>query len=208
MELHEDVELASRRNGGVEVRLTWRPADDTATAADDVARLAESLGINGAVVAGQSWGGNVVVRLAAKHPDIVAALALIDGGWLSPSNEFDSWETAERTLRPPEVDGRSAEQMRMMLRASHPRWSDDAIDATVANLEVTPDGTIRRRLSIPRHMQIVRSMWDDPPTQDYQHVRMPVLLMPALPSDADSAAGRRARVARSSCASRPSAAAR
>ena len=33
MELHEDVELASRRNGGVAVRLTWRRADDTCTVA-------------------------------------------------------------------------------------------------------------------------------------------------------------------------------
>jgi pimeloyl-ACP methyl ester carboxylesterase len=169
---------------------------DTATAADDVARAAESLGIKSAVVVGQSWGGNVVVRLAAKHPEVVAALALVDGGWLSPSSEFDSWEAAERTLRPPEIDGRSAAQMRAMLRASHPQWSDDAIDATAANLAVMPDGTIRRRLSIPHHMQIVRSMWNDPPTPDYSAIRVPVLLMPALPADPGTAAGRRARVAR------------
>jgi hypothetical protein len=29
MEGHEDVELASRRNGGVAVRLTWRRVDGT-----------------------------------------------------------------------------------------------------------------------------------------------------------------------------------
>jgi len=169
---------------------------DTGTAAEDVARVAESLGIKDAVVAGQSWGGNVVVRLAAKHPDLVAALALVDGGWFSPSTQFDSWETAERTLRPPDIDGRSAAQMRAILRNSHPQWRDDAIDATAANLSVQPDGTIRRRLSIPHHMQIVRSMWDDPPTADYTHIRVPVLLMPALPIDPDSAAARRARVIR------------
>src|SRR5688572_16850853 len=36
---------------------------DTATAAADVAALAERLSLPPAVVAGQSWGGNVVVRL-------------------------------------------------------------------------------------------------------------------------------------------------
>src|SRR5215468_4760770 len=46
---------------------------DTATAAEDLA----ALGIPGAIVAGQSWGGNVVVVLAAKHPEAVAALALV-----------------------------------------------------------------------------------------------------------------------------------
>src|SRR5579859_3659810 len=44
---------------------------DTATAAEDVA----ALGIPGAIVAGQSWGGNVAVTLAAKHPQAAAALA-------------------------------------------------------------------------------------------------------------------------------------
>ncbi len=37
---------------------------DTATAAADLA----ALGIPGAIVAGQSWGGNVAVEFAAKHP--------------------------------------------------------------------------------------------------------------------------------------------
>src|SRR5829696_7410852 len=36
---------------------------DTTTAAEDLA----ALGLTGTVVAGQSWGGNVVVTLAAKH---------------------------------------------------------------------------------------------------------------------------------------------
>jgi len=169
---------------------------DTGTAADDVAAVASALGITGAIVVGQSWGGNVVVRLAAEHPEVAAALALIDGGWFSPSLEFDSWESAERALRPPDVDGRSAKQMRAMLRASHSAWSDTAIDATVANLAVEPDGTIRRRLSIPHHMQIVRSMFDDPPAPYYPRVRVPVLLMPALPTDVAAAEARRARVKR------------
>src|SRR5690349_24023266 len=42
--------------------LSERPAGgyDTPTAADDVAAVARSLGLPPAVVAGQSWGGNVV----------------------------------------------------------------------------------------------------------------------------------------------------
>src|SRR5215208_7854607 len=55
---------------------------DTATAASDVAAVIATLGLSAAVVAGQSWGGNVVARLAARHPDRVAALALVDGGWI------------------------------------------------------------------------------------------------------------------------------
>jgi pimeloyl-ACP methyl ester carboxylesterase len=32
------------------------------------------------VVAGQSYGGNVVVALAAKHPELISGIACVDGG--------------------------------------------------------------------------------------------------------------------------------
>jgi pimeloyl-ACP methyl ester carboxylesterase len=169
---------------------------DTATAAADVATLAGLLNIVGAVVAGQSWGGNVVVRLAADHPDVVAALALVDGGWFSPADNFDSWAAAERRMRPPDVDGQPADAMRARMRAGHPQWSEAAIEATVANLRIEADGTIRRRLSIEHHMQIARSMFDDPPAPYYPRVAVPVLLMPALPDDPIAAAQRLSRIRR------------
>jgi pimeloyl-ACP methyl ester carboxylesterase len=155
---------------------------DTATAAEDLAALSRRLRLAPAVVAGQSWGGNVVVRLAARHPELVAGLALVDGGWIDLSGRFDSWAAAEAALRPPDVDGLRAEDLRRMLTGSHPGWSDEAIEATLANLRVAEDGTLRRRLSVPDHMRIVRSMWDDPPWPDFGYITAPVLLMPALAS--------------------------
>jgi pimeloyl-ACP methyl ester carboxylesterase len=173
---------------------------DTATAVADVATIADHLGIAGAVVAGQSWGGNVVIRLAAERPDLVAAVALVDGGWFSPADTFDSWASAERRMRPPDVDGQPAAAMRARMRAGHPQWSDSAIEATVANLREEADGTIRRRLSIEHHMQIARSMWDDPPAPYYPRIAAPVLLMPALPDDPDAATPRRERIMRAAAA--------
>jgi pimeloyl-ACP methyl ester carboxylesterase len=163
---------------------------DTATAAEDLA----ALGIRDAVVAGQSWGGNVVVSFAARHPDLVAALALVDGGWLTPSAEFPSWEACEAALRPPDIDGLPAAQLRGYLRDSHPDWSAEALAATEANLRTWPDGSLTRRLPIDRHMLIVRSMWDDPPQPYYPRIAVPVLLIPALPTDPEAAAARRGRV--------------
>jgi pimeloyl-ACP methyl ester carboxylesterase len=163
---------------------------DTATAAADLA----ALGITGAVVVGQSWGGNVAVEFAAKHPELVAALALVDGGWIAPAEEFPSWEECAAALRPPEIDGLAASQLESYLRDGHPGWSDEAIAATLANLRVWPDGTLTRRLSIDRHMQIVRSMWDDPPQPYYPAITVPVLLIPAVPADLGGAAARRARI--------------
>jgi pimeloyl-ACP methyl ester carboxylesterase len=156
---------------------------DTATAAADLADLVAALQLPAAVVAGQSWGGNVVVRLAAAHPEAVTALALVDGGWIDLSREFDSWEECARALRPPDVDGLRPDDIRGYIRGGHPDWSDTAVEATLANLRVNGDGFLRRRLQIDHHMQIVRSMWADPPWRDYPKIDVPVLLMPARTSD-------------------------
>ncbi|MEJ3743822.1 alpha/beta fold hydrolase [Actinomycetes bacterium KLBMP 9797] len=170
---------------------------DTATAAADLAALATALHLReqGLVVVGQSWGGNVAVRLAAEHPALVTALALVDGGWIDLAAEFDSWEACAAALRPPDLDGRRADDVRAHLRHAHPDWSDAAIEATVANLRVAPDGTVTRRLPVPQHMSIVRSMFDDPPQRFYPALAMPVLLLPALPAgQPDRAARVRSRV--------------
>jgi pimeloyl-ACP methyl ester carboxylesterase len=151
---------------------------DTSTAASDLATLCARLELVRPVVAGQSWGGNVVARLAARQPDRLAALALVDGGWIDLTATFDSWDRCAEALRPPDVDGRPVAEMRAYLTGAHPGWSTAAIEATLANLREEPDGTVRRRLSIPHHMQIVRSMWDDPPWRDFPDITVPVLLPP------------------------------
>ena len=173
---------------------------DTATAARDLAVLAGVLDLRAAVVAGQSWGGNVVSRLAAAHPEFVAAVALVDGGWIDLSTEFDSWEECASELRPPPVDGMRATDLRAFIRSAHKDWSPAAVEATLANMRVSPDGTVTRRLPIPMHMQIVRSMWADPPWADLAKINVPALLLPAIPKDAKGAARRRAQVAKAEAA--------
>lgn len=153
---------------------------DTTTAADDVAAVHAALHLRPAIVVGQSWGGNVVVRLAARHPQVAAAVGLVDGGWLDLSASFPNWPACAAALRPPDVDGLPAEHLRRSLRAAHPDWSDAAIEATAANLRELPDGTVQRRLSIENHMRILHSMWSEPPWNDLSRLTQPVLLMPAL----------------------------
>ncbi len=70
-------------------------------------------------------------------------------------------------------------RLRNYLRHGHPDWAPWAIDATLANFRVDADGKLERRLPIPEHMQILRSMWDDPPQPYYPDVHVPVLLVPA-----------------------------
>lgn len=167
---------------------------DTATAAADLAALADAPGLSRLVVAGQSWGASVAVRLAVDRPDLVGALALVDGGWGDLRAEFGSWEACEAALRPAELDGLPAEGLRRYLAEEHRDWSTAAIEATAANLRVRPDGRLERPLTIPRHLAILRSMWDDPVLPWLGRVTVPTLLVPALPGDEARATRKRERV--------------
>ena len=93
------------------------PADghDTGTAAADLAALTTALGLDRVVVAGQSWGGDVAVRFAAEHPGMVAALALVDGGWVDLPATFDTWTACAAALRPPDLDGLHVDKLRREL---------------------------------------------------------------------------------------------
>jgi pimeloyl-ACP methyl ester carboxylesterase len=158
-----------------------RPATgyDTATAAADLDAVCGALDLPPAVVAGQSWGGNVVIQLAARFPARVASLVLVDGGWIALRRSFKTWEACAKRLRPPDMDGMAPTRLRNYLHHGHPDWEPWAIDATLANFRVDADGKLERRLPVPEHMQILRSMWDDPPQPYYPEVRVPVLLVPA-----------------------------
>ncbi|MBV1849673.1 alpha/beta fold hydrolase [Catellatospora tritici] len=156
---------------------------DTGTAADDLAAIIAALGLSRPIVAGQSWGGNVVVRLAAKHPELPGAIGLVDGGWIDLRANFPDWTACEAALRPGDIDGRPATDMRGWLESSHPDWSATAKAATLANMRVEPDGTMWRRLTIPRHLLILRSLWDEPAGADLPLVTVPALLLPARGPD-------------------------
>lgn len=156
---------------------------DSATAADDLLALLPQLSDNPVVLAGQSWGGNVVLQVAARRPDLVAGLALVDGGWISLRERFSSWDDALAALTPPSIDGLGVHEFRVMLSASLVGFPDGALDAAASVVRVRDDQTIQRRLRVDRHLQILRSMWDDDPSRWYPGVAAPVVLMPATGGD-------------------------
>ena len=58
---------------------------DFATVVEDVRQFIEALELDRPVVAGHSWGGNVALELAARHPEHAAGLVLVDGGFMEMS---------------------------------------------------------------------------------------------------------------------------
>jgi pimeloyl-ACP methyl ester carboxylesterase len=152
---------------------------DMATVADDVASVIEALDWERPVVAGQSWGGNVVLELAHRHPDAVRGIVCVDGGWLEPCAAFDSWPACEARLAPPRLTGLRRDEIEGYIRGSHPHWPETGIAGTLANFEVRPDETIAPWLTYDRHIAVLRGLWDHRPSEIYADIETPVLLVPA-----------------------------
>ncbi|MCB0143454.1 MAG: alpha/beta hydrolase, partial [Caldilineaceae bacterium] len=129
------------------------------------------------VVAGQSWGGNVVLDLGAHHPDLMRGLVLVDGGYIEMQLRPEAtWEQISVQLRPPDLVGTPYAQMLQRMQNFHPEWSEEGILDTLENFERMADDTVRPWLLLSRHMQILRALWEHRPSQLYPLVTAPVLI--------------------------------
>ena len=152
---------------------------DVPTVADDLAVLIEKLGLDRPIAAGQSWGGNVVLELAARHPGAVRGIVCVDGGWFEPSRDFADWDACRAALAPPRLAGRRLAEVEGFVRATHPDWPESGIEGVLANFEVLPDGTVAPWLTYDRHISVLRGMWEHHPSRVYADLAVPVLLVPA-----------------------------
>ena len=173
---------------------------DFATLTNDLSVVIDHYGWNAEappLAAGQSWGANVVLELAARHPDAVSGIVLVDGGTRDLSDSFADWPTCQAALAPPMLEGMPLKRFESMIRASHPDWPDEGIDATLSNMEVLADGTIRPWLSRESHMTILRQLWEHHPSKRFEGIQVPVLMIPADdPSNNRWAAGKRDSIKR------------
>ena len=174
-----------------------RPDDgyDFATVTADLDAVLGALGWRGEerasgngirpVLVGHSWGGNVVVEYAARHPAVPAALVLVDGGFIEMQPDV-TWEEAERRLAPPDRPPITWDEFVEFARINRPEtgWGAEVQEAVRHNFEELPDGRIRVRLSRARHMRILRALYEQRPSRLLPLVRCPVLILPARrPSD-------------------------
>lgn len=150
---------------------------DFVTVVQDLALVLEGLGGPPPVVAGQSWGGNVVLELAARRPELVRGIACVDGGWIDLTR-FPSWEDCERAMAPPRTTGMAATEIGAMLRERHPDWPESGIRGALECFEVRENGTISPWLTFERHLLILRALWEQRVTEIYPNVEVPVLLLP------------------------------
>jgi len=155
----------------------------------DLAALIEALGLERPGLVGHSWGGNVALQFAADHPDAVAWLALVDGGFLEISAfEGMTWERAQQLMAPPPLDGM---KLGVFLQGAR-GWPDlrdvwsDAVEAIVlANFRIDEDETVHPHLSRENHLKILRALWEQRASELWAGLRCPLLLLPAARQSGD-----------------------
>ena len=152
---------------------------DVPAVAGDLAALIEQLGVARPVVVGQSWGGNVVLELAARRPDLVRGLVCVDGGWFEPSRDFADWDACRAALAPPRLAGRHLDEIEGYMRSAHPDWPETGIRGVLANFEIRADGTVAPWLTFDHHIKVLHGLWEHHPSDLYAGLAVPVLLVPA-----------------------------
>ena len=180
---HRVVAVDQRGHGS-----SSKPDDgyDMATVADDLLALLDDLGWDGAHrpgVAGQSWGGNVAVELAYRHPGAVHTLACIDGGFIDLGGRFPVWDDAAEALAPPKLAGTPLDRVEQWVATSAADWPEEGRRGTLANFEVRADGTIAPWLTFERHLTVLRGLWEHRPSTRYPHIAVPTLLIAAATGD-------------------------
>ena len=154
---------------------------DSTTVAADLAALIRLLGWaaeRAPIVAGQSWGGHVVLELAARHGG-VAAVALVDGGWVRLRARFATFDECWQALIPPAFDGVLWTNLVSEVEQWTAGWPPEAVAGVLANFAELPDGTVRARLRHEHHGAIVASLWDHDPRELYPRLGAPALLLVA-----------------------------
>lgn len=152
---------------------------DSATVCADLVAVLGAMGWDRAVVVGQSWGGNVVIELAARAPSRMAGVCGIDGGTFRLAARFGDWEACKAALTPPPLVGTPEGELRQRMEQAHPEWPREGIDGAMACFEVRVDGTVAPWLTLDHHLAIVAGMYADDPARLYPTIEVPTLFIPA-----------------------------
>lgn len=173
---HTAVSVDLRGHG-----VSAKPDDgyDFATMAADLAGLIDGQMTPPVVLAGQSMGGNLVVEVAARYPHLVSGLVCVDGGFVDLRAAWPDWEIARDVLTPPPLAHLRSETLSSRAGEMFPGWPEAGVKAQLANLEIQHDGHVTRRLALESHLQILRSMWEQSPSEVASKVKTPVLVLVA-----------------------------
>jgi non-heme chloroperoxidase len=152
-------------------------------AVEDLRAVVGTLGLSRPVLAGQSWGGNVVLEFGCRHASDVRGIVCVDGGIIELADWFPSWEACLTAMTPPRLDHLTRAELEARIRAGSPQLPDRAVAAALECFRVDEDGRVQPRLARANHLQIVRSIWEQRPSARYARLEAPTLLIIADTGD-------------------------
>jgi pimeloyl-ACP methyl ester carboxylesterase len=180
---HHAVAVDQRGHGRSDKPETGYGFEETSA---DLLALIEALRLQRPIVAGQSWGGNVVLDFGARYPEALAGLVMVDGGFIDlASAPGATWEQIAVDLKPPPLIGLPRTTMLERMAGYHSSWNNEQLEMQMGNYESMPDGTIRPWLTLDRHMQILRALWEQTPPQLFPRVQAPTLIAAAPAPNAE-----------------------
>ena len=164
-------------------RTTQAPSGyDWQTMAQDLVGLLDHLGLDRVAVLGHSWGGHVATNLAARFPQRVSRLVLIDGGFQNGRLLPDATEATFRArFGPRDVSGNREdflERLRIQLAEC---WGEDLERIVQTMVYEDENGQIRDILQADHHAQVLTAMWNEPPSEIIPQISCPILIVPAGP---------------------------
>ncbi|MEX1357306.1 MAG: alpha/beta hydrolase [Gaiellaceae bacterium] len=156
----------------------WEPPWDLATHVDDVLETADSLGVDRADWIGHSFGGRLVIELAARVPERVSRAVLLDPAvWVPPPVALERAEEQREALSFATVA--EAIEWRRSLSALAPvELIEEEMDA---HLVESDDGRFRTRFSPSAVVAAYGEMAKPPPLRGLTEV--PTLIVRAPGAD-------------------------
>jgi pimeloyl-ACP methyl ester carboxylesterase len=155
---------------------------DWQTLAADAIRVLDHLELEQAAVLGHSWGGNVAINVAARFPERISKLVMIDGGFLDGHLLPDaSWEVFRNRYAPRNVSGDRGEFLARISQQLEDCWDDDLERIVQTMVYEDDEGQIQDILRPSNHAQVLEAMWGEPPSVTLPNIRCPTLIVPAGP---------------------------
>ena len=160
---------------------------DFATISEDLRALIGGLGptFDRPILVGQSWGANVILDLAVRHPSMARGIVLVDGGLTDLRDAFPTWDMCWDRLAPPPLVGVPLSAVEGYFHAAHADWSEEGFEGSLGNFEIRSDDTIAPWLTRDRHKAILESMWGQRTAELWRALRVPALIVPVDGGESD-----------------------
>lgn len=149
--------------------------------AKDLGAVARATGAKRPVLVGHSFGANVCIEYAARHPKAVAGVMCVDGGMGSMS-EIMSWKDARVALAPPPLKGVHIDMVLEMVKGNVGRaWTHEHELIVRSLFFIDREGHVTPCLSRGNHMRILHAMYRQKPKELLAGLKVPTLMFSARP---------------------------